>query len=143
MKAVHEGIRNFTCHMCDYTAARADAVKRHIKSMHLHIRDFKCDHCEYVTSNTSHLKMHVKSSHLKVFDHQCDECGYETVRKDHLQRHKSRVHKNGGFILEKKEVKQEHEAQDQIQRKCGLCEFEAPTEGSLTRHLVLCHVVSK
>ena len=86
--------------------------------------------------------MHVKSAHLKVFDYQCDECGYETVRRNHLKRHKSRVHKNCGFIL-KNEVKQEHEAQDLIQRKCELCGFEAATEYSLTRHLVLCHVVSK
>ena len=46
---MHEGVRNYYCDQCDYSAATNTRVLEHIKSQHTNEKPYHCEMCDYAT----------------------------------------------------------------------------------------------
>jgi len=70
----HEGKKNYTCSICDFTHARKQKVRQHVESWHgdaMGIR-YKCDFCDKNYKCHSNLRTHVSSSHRPIIENERD-----------------------------------------------------------------------
>ena len=62
-ESVLEGIKQFKCNICEYTAWQKSDLKKHIGPVHESIQQFKCKICDHKAAKNSQLKIHIKSVH--------------------------------------------------------------------------------
>ena len=77
-----EKMLNYSCNKCDFSSARVDSLKRHLKNIHGNTN---------VPSNGEKRSPEVKSSR-KVGKFACDQCSFVSARADNLRRHNSTQH---------------------------------------------------
>ena len=94
----HEGIKDYKCDMCGYTAADQKSVLCHEKSVHDKIKDCICDECGRAFSDSQRKRTHVRTVHDKVKEHGCDLCEYVASGREHLDRHKLSVHQAAAAV---------------------------------------------
>lgn len=84
----------FECPHCEYSAARSDYLKRHIKSIHLNLRTYVCEICGERFNQSGTLNRHIFTIHEKKKPYECKQCDAVFSRKDQLLRHTQTVHDN-------------------------------------------------
>lgn len=76
VRAVHEGKRYVCPYDdCDYSSSYKSSISRHRQQVHLHVRNYFCHLCDYSSYEKSHLKTHMRT-HSKDGHHanDCKDC---------------------------------------------------------------------
>ena len=96
---VHEGVKNYQCHLCDNKFAQKATLSVHLQTTHK-IRPenktiFKCSHCEKEFQKFSKLQRH-EVVHLKPAreptDIKCEICQKTFSDKANLKKHVQTIH---------------------------------------------------
>ena len=159
------------CPQCSYSAS-GSAVAEHVKSVHYKIKDFSCHLCDFSCSMERNLKYHMREKHnnfskqerkkdenrqekprvpRKTIERgkieQCPKCPYST-KYGNLARHMRSAHKVGRSDGEKSDVTIISDLKDEEARngeqtkasqttedfKCNLCSFPARDKDDLITH---------
>ena len=72
IKSVHEGIKPFKCHICQYKSALKSGLKRHIISVHEGKKQVHCTFCNIGLSTKQKLKHHNSKFHEGAKPFQCN-----------------------------------------------------------------------
>ncbi|XP_050349482.1 uncharacterized protein LOC126772924 isoform X1 [Nymphalis io] len=90
--AVHERLKPFKCCNCDYTAARKEELKLHLRS-HTGDKPYACDQCSYCTGDHNALRRH-KKQHSKESTYKCKYCPYTAIQSTMFASHMISKHPN-------------------------------------------------
>ena len=94
---VHEGIKQFSCHLCEKAFTKKVSMKRHISSVHEGIK-IVCHLCKKSFGRKYELKAHVLRIHKKIKNHICHECEKSFALSHDLKVHVKKVHKIEEFF---------------------------------------------
>ncbi|RVE44317.1 hypothetical protein evm_011041 [Chilo suppressalis] len=90
--AVHEKVKPFNCCHCDYTAARKQEMKRHLRS-HTGDKPYSCDKCQYRFADHNALRRH-KKLHSNENLYKCKYCPYTAIQSTIFASHMISKHPN-------------------------------------------------
>ncbi|CAG9787435.1 unnamed protein product [Diatraea saccharalis] len=90
--AVHDKVKPFKCCHCDYTAARKEEMKRHLRS-HTGDKPYSCDQCQYRSSDHNALRRH-KKIHSNENLYKCKYCPYSAIQSTKFASHMISNHPN-------------------------------------------------
>ena len=94
IEGVHEGIKNFTCNICDKSFSLHQSLKAHIKYYHeTNGEGNKCDLCNKTFTLPGTLKAHIQEVHQDIKAHQCPYCDDKAFKRSFdLKKHLKKVH---------------------------------------------------
>jgi uncharacterized C2H2 Zn-finger protein len=116
-RAVHGGLKNFTCDVCSKAFGYKGHLNQHIRAVHKRAKPFECKTCQKSFSRKGSLKTHTRDVHEKRKDFDCPHCDYSAARNHSLQSHIDMVH------LKLKP------------HSCKLCSMKFTTKSDLTVHI--------
>ena len=73
----------YPCDLCDYVAARPEALKRHKKSKHEE-KKFPCDQCQFRAHSAIKLSQHKLTAHVGV-RYPCNMCDFTAPKPAKLK----------------------------------------------------------
>ncbi|KAG7309770.1 hypothetical protein JYU34_004270 [Plutella xylostella] len=85
VQQVHEKVRPFKCGHCDYTAARKEELKLHLRS-HTGDKPYSCEHCSYRSGDHNAMRRH-KKTHSKESLYRCKHCPYSAIQSTTFASH--------------------------------------------------------
>jgi hypothetical protein len=83
IEATHKKIKNYFCHVCNYSSYFKQDLKLHSNIVHRGLREFKCEHCDKAFPRKDRLASHLTSFH--IFN--CDTCDKSFPSKGLLSDH--------------------------------------------------------
>ena len=87
VRIVHEGIKDFKCHLCGNKFSERGSLAQHIRCIHNGEKNAKCEICGKAFRDKGYLRMHLKSVHQKLKEHKCDKCGKAFSQERNLKEH--------------------------------------------------------
>ena len=130
IKGVHEGIKNFTCNVCDKSFSLHQSLKAHIKYYHeTNGEGNKCDLCNKTFTLPGTLKAHIQEVHEDIRAYHCPYCDDKAFKRSFdLKKHLKKVHQNNdGKVNNTKTY------------ECKFCEKKFGLLESMKNHLRNCH----
>ena len=88
---IHDGEKNYACHLCPQKCSTPHGLKVHIRSVHEKIK-FPCDICGKLFMSKSHIARHVASVHENHKNVKCHLCNHLCNRYDFLKLHVAKLH---------------------------------------------------
>ncbi|CAH2269673.1 jg18933 [Pararge aegeria aegeria] len=82
---VHDKLKPFKCCECEYTAARKEELKLHMRS-HTGDKPYACDQCEYRSGDHNALRRH-KKKHSNDSAYKCKYCPYTAIQSTRYTAH--------------------------------------------------------
>merc|ERR1711874_883474 len=131
-----EGVRSFSCDLCDFKASKRSGLKRHTEATHEGLRPYECKLCDLKTTQNSTLRAHVRAIHENNREtYPCIQCDYKATRKSGLTKHVLKVHGEnwtGGFDNWEAETVNEDTSKEMLpdlsMRELDPLAVEQPTE---------------
>ena len=143
-----------SCDKCNYSTARSDYLKFHIKSVHDGII-YKCEYCPSYTAykRKRALTEHILHKHSKtLFTCSDQECKFETQYKQTLKMHTESKHEgvvrykcdsmNCSYKTNDSKCLKEHSLRDHLKKhsgekpnKCNQCDYASIRASTLRDHL--------
>ena len=90
---VHEGIKQFQCHKCDFKTGHKTRLREH--NLYVHEKPHErpqCFLCNKEFESSYNLKKHVTIVHEKLKNFKCTYCEVAYGQKGDLNRHVKKVH---------------------------------------------------
>jgi hypothetical protein len=78
--------------LCNFTSYARSALDLHSKAVHLGIKEFKCDICDKAFSQKGSLVLHVNRIHKQLKNYRCELCSYTSDTKNLLKTHSIKKH---------------------------------------------------
>ena len=72
-KKFHKKDASLQCQKCQKFFYSPNAVKKHVKAVHNGIRDYSCKDCLFTSNSSWHLQLHISKVHLNILD-TCSIC---------------------------------------------------------------------
>ena len=139
----------FDCVMCEYKAKTRGEVDGHIRFEHL-----KCQTCKENFRTVEEFKSHMTKSHKNSIWHKkknCDLCkrcfSNWTLYEVHIKKHQclkfTCTFCNAEFVTKATGVEhiQNCSKRPEVSFSCHKCEFKAPTENEMSKHLDEVHLL--
>ncbi|CAH3935602.1 unnamed protein product [Pieris brassicae] len=79
--------KTMQCHICKTEFSNQQRLQLHISAVHDKIKPFKCSHCDYSCARKEELKLHIRS-HTGDKPYACDQCSYRSGDHNAMRRHK-------------------------------------------------------
>ena len=148
-KSFFQGI-TYPCDVCDYVAARPDALKRHKKGKHEE-KKFLCDQCQFRAHSAIKLSQHKLTAHVGI-RYPCNMCDFQASKLAKLKEHKMTAHDGASFPCDEcekvfpspkglKDHKAVHRSGPKFQ--CEECGFSTTVVESLQTHIDSVHKGNK
>jgi len=146
VKAVHLGIKDIPCDLCDAKFSTVGLMESHRKT-HFDTKDYMCEKCNATFKMVKSLKAHIKSVHDKIFDYPCNLCSnkynsrtaWERHQKSHTGERPYKCDICGKDFREKSTltIHQRSHLPDEERYKwsCEMCGKKFPEKGNLATHL--------
>ncbi|XP_020793086.1 zinc finger protein ZFAT isoform X2 [Boleophthalmus pectinirostris] len=159
----HEGIKPYTCNMCDYAGCRKSNLRLHMnrhKTEKIHLcdlcgkkfkseislkihsrshttegRKFKCSECDFATALKPSLARHMEQHARGRQAFQCAHCFYSCNKVGPLKRHYKTKHPDEKYPGTELEETEDSEAQEKTVFKCPVCDSVHGSKKELNRHL--------
>ena len=140
----------YPCDVCDYVAARPDALKRHKKGKHEE-KKFLCDQCQFRAHSAIKLSQHKLTAHVGI-RYPCNMCDFQASKLAKLKEHKMTAHDGASFPCDEcekvfpspkglKDHKAVHRSGPKFQ--CEECGFSTTVVESLQTHIDSVHKGNK
>ncbi|KAK7887220.1 hypothetical protein WMY93_026841 [Mugilogobius chulae] len=157
----HEGIKPYTCNMCDYAGCRKNNLRLHMnrhKTEKIHLcdlcgkklksevtlkihtrshtnegRKFKCSECDFSTALKLSFTRHMEQHARGRQAFQCAHCFYSCNKVGPLKRHYKKTHPDEKYP--DAEDSEDTEAQEKTGFKCPVCDTIHGSKRELNRHL--------
>jgi hypothetical protein len=146
------------CMHCSYSTTKAFHLATHVKAVHQKIKDFCCHLCNYKSSYKSDLLKHMKK-HARKYEEKevkleeksikiitCLECSFMATGEKKLKQHMRRKHaakcKDTQSDQDNSSPDCDAELQDKLKRniaKCMLCSYSATKASNLATHVKAVH----
>uniref|UniRef100_A0A3B4BHW2 C2H2-type domain-containing protein n=1 Tax=Periophthalmus magnuspinnatus TaxID=409849 RepID=A0A3B4BHW2_9GOBI len=154
----HEGIKPYTCDMCDYAGCRKSNLRLHMNrhktekihlcdlcgkkfksevSLKIHTRShtiegmkFKCSECDFATALKPSL-----ARHMEQHAFQCAHCYYSCNKVGPLKRHYKTKHPDEQYPDTELQKTEDPETQEKTGFKCPVCDSVHVSKKELNRHL--------
>ncbi|CAG9830342.1 unnamed protein product [Diabrotica balteata] len=143
IKARHEGLKGYICHICGKQNSCQTSMTRHLAS-HLQNKPYTCNFCSFATKLKTLLKVHTSRKHSSE-KCMCDICENWFKSKFSLKRHQKRMHHPkkyrcnhcGKQFREKFNLTQHVQSKHSKQRvyECKICHQEFYTTQHLKDHM--------
>ncbi|XP_072316570.1 zinc finger protein ZFAT [Eucyclogobius newberryi] len=159
----HEGIKPYTCNICDYAGCRKSNLRLHMNrhktekihlcdlcgkkfksevSLKIHTRShtnegrkFKCSECDFATALKPSLSRHMEQHARGRQAFQCTQCYYSCNKVGPLKRHYKKKHPEENYPEAEAEDSEDTEAQEKTGFKCPVCDSIHGSKRELNRHL--------
>ena len=89
--AVHNGVKNYMCSICQKAFGFKSNLLLHVKRVHENVKPFQCAMCQKSFSINHDLKKHVEAAH-EVNNIQCSFCTKTFNREGSLKHHIASLH---------------------------------------------------
>ncbi|XP_045496487.1 uncharacterized protein LOC123694911 [Colias croceus] len=86
-RQLHKADNTYECHICKRQFHSQPRLKSHIAAVHDKLKPFKCCHCDYTAARKEELKLHLRS-HTGDKPYGCDQCSYRSADHNSMRRHK-------------------------------------------------------
>ncbi|CAK1543809.1 unnamed protein product [Leptosia nina] len=93
---IHKKDNATACNICKIELTNQRTLREHIDTVHNKLKPFKCSHCDYTCARREVLKLHIRS-HTGDKPYACDECSYRSGDRNALRRHKQGHTKEGTY----------------------------------------------
>uniref|UniRef100_A0A6P7FXV1 Telomere zinc finger-associated protein-like isoform X2 n=1 Tax=Diabrotica virgifera virgifera TaxID=50390 RepID=A0A6P7FXV1_DIAVI len=143
MRARHEGLKGYICHVCGKQNSCQTSMNRHLAS-HLQNKPYTCNLCSFATKLETLLKVHISRKHSSE-KCMCNICENWFKSKFSLKRHQNRMHNPkkyrcnhcGKHFREKFNLTQHVQSKHSKQRvyECKICHREFYTTQHLKNHM--------
>lgn len=87
----HNGIRAYSCTLCETRFFNYSAVKRHMDTVHSDEKKYVCNVCSKAFKIQNNLKTHM-FAHTGIYEHTCEHCGTGFRRKNKMMQHIQEAH---------------------------------------------------
>ncbi|KAJ0000219.1 hypothetical protein NQD34_012061 [Periophthalmus magnuspinnatus] len=159
----HEGIKPYTCDMCDYAGCRKSNLRLHMNrhktekihlcdlcgkkfksevSLKIHTRShtiegrkFKCSECDFATALKPSLARHMEQHARGRQAFQCAHCYYSCNKVGPLKRHYKTKHPDEQYPDTELQKTEDPETQEKTGFKCPVCDSVHVSKKELNRHL--------
>lgn len=158
----HEGLKPYTCNICDYAGCRKSNLKLHMnrhKTEKIHLcelcgkkfksevslkshtlghtnegKRFKCSECDFASALKPSLTRHMEQHARGTQDFQCSHCFYSCNKVGPLKRHYKKKHPDETYP-EAEAEDSSPEAEETPGLKCPVCDSLHGSKRDLNRHL--------
>merc|ERR1712150_355288 len=69
IRTVHQGIKEFECHVCEKKFGYTGSLSTHFRTVHQGIKEFECHVCKKKFGHAANLNTHIRTVHQGIKEH--------------------------------------------------------------------------